>query len=347
MMRTSRPGFLLRAAATLTAAGLVLTGCGSSEEPTEAKPSPSAPAEPDHEPLTGVELPEGQTAARKHPAYIVKIDNTAASDPQYGLAKADMVVQELVEGGVTRLAVAYYSQLPKEAGPVRSMRATDAGIAAPINAKIMTSGAAPYTFAQLKKHDISWIDMSTPYVVRDTSKPHDFLHSVVGKVAKAGNAAAKDGKAKRPGDFMPWGDATTKLAGGKPAKAVDVKFSQARTDNWVFKGGKYRLQNNYMSKSGQFLADTVVVAQTKTTIAPYKDPGGAIVPVSHFTGRGKAWIMRAGQIVEATWVKKGEKGAVTFTDASGAAIEIPPGKVWLDLIPKGNGQVEPGGVIVK
>jgi hypothetical protein len=211
----------------------------------------------------------------------------------------------------------------------------------------MTSGAAPYTFAQLKKHDISWIDMSTPYVVRDTSKPQDFLHSVVAKVAKVGKAAEKKGKAKRPGDFMPWGDATTELAGGKPAKAVDVKFSTARTDNWLFKGGKYHLQNNYRAKSGQFLADTVVVAQTKTTIAPYKDPSGAIVPVSHFTGRGKAWILRAGQIVEATWVKKGEKGAVAFTDAKGAPIEIPPGKVWLDLIPQGNGQVEPGGVSVR
>ncbi|GGR52162.1 hypothetical protein J2S40_000634 [Nocardioides luteus] len=346
-MRTSRPGFLLRAAATLTAAGLVLTGCGSSDEPTDSKPSPSAPAEPDHEPLTGVELPKGQTAEREHPAYIVKIDNTAASDPQYGVAKADMVVQELVEGGVTRLAVAYYSQLPKEAGPVRSMRATDAGIAAPIGAEIMTSGAAPYTFAQLKKHDVKWIDMSTPYVVRDTSKPHDFLHSVVGKVAKAGKAEAKGGDAKRPDDFFPWGDATTTLAGGKPAKAVDVRFSDARTDNWVFRNGKYRLKNNYMSKGGQFLAETVVVAQTKTTIAPYKDPGGAIVPVSHFTGRGKAWILREGQIVEATWEKEGENGTVSLTDAAGKEIKLPPGKVWLDLIPEGNGQVEPGGVTVK
>ena len=223
-MRTSRPGFLLRAAATLTAAGLVLTGCGSSEEPTDAKASPSAPAEPDHEPLTGVELPEGQTAARKHPAYIVKIDNTSASDPQYGLAKADMVVQELVEGGVTRLAVAYYSQLPKEAGPVRSMRATDAGIAAPIDAKIMTSGAAPYTFAQLKKHDVEWIDMSTPYVVRDTSKPHDYLHSVVGKVAKAGNAAAlftdKDGRVVL--------DLLVKGQSPKPGVSWDTQMAQAR-----------------------------------------------------------------------------------------------------------------------
>jgi hypothetical protein len=46
----------------------------------------------------------------------------------------DLVVEELVEDGVTRLAAFYYSQLPSKVGPVRSMRASDIGIVSPARA---------------------------------------------------------------------------------------------------------------------------------------------------------------------------------------------------------------------
>lgn len=340
-----RTRVLLQIGAPLVALGLVLTACGGGSHKPAAKPSPSAPPKPDHEPLTGVQLPMGKTAARKHPVYIVKIDNTDASDPQQGIGSADLVVQELVEGGITRLAVMFNSQLPKSAGPVRSMRATDAGIAAPVGARIMTSGAAPYTYAQLKKAHVSWLGMDSPYAVREPGGPYDYLHSVVAKVAKAGQDAEKKSKAVRPHDFMPWGPAAP--IKGKPAKHVAVRFSAARTDDWVMRGGKYHLTNSHMAKRSTFEADTVVVAQVQTSIAPYKDPSGAQVPVSHFNGKGKGWILHNGQMEQVTWQKKGEDGAVTFADAAGKPIKVPAGKLWLDLIPAGSSTVPAGSVSVQ
>ena len=65
---------------------------------------------------------------------VAKIDNTYASAPQIGLGEADMVVEELVEGGLTRLAAFYYSEIPGDVGPVRSMRASDIGIVSPVKA---------------------------------------------------------------------------------------------------------------------------------------------------------------------------------------------------------------------
>ena len=76
---------------------------------------------------------------------VTKIDNSSASRPQVGLSKADLITEELVEGGITRLAVFYYQQLPEVAGPVRSMRASDIGIVKPAHADIVASGAAPPT----------------------------------------------------------------------------------------------------------------------------------------------------------------------------------------------------------
>ena len=103
-------------------------------------------------PLTGQVL-EGDAAAR--PVLAVKMDNSGASAPQVGLGSADLVAEELVEGGITRLAVFYQSRMPREVGPVRSMRATDIGIVQPLGAALVASGAAPQTNARLKDAGIT------------------------------------------------------------------------------------------------------------------------------------------------------------------------------------------------
>ena len=100
-------------------------------------------------PLTGLPAP---AETPNHPVMIVKIDNTAASEPQVGLAKADMVVEELVEGGITRLAAMFYSKLPAKAGPVRSARASDIGVVTPTHAVLIASGMAPPTVAPRMNH---------------------------------------------------------------------------------------------------------------------------------------------------------------------------------------------------
>ncbi|HEX2893259.1 MAG TPA: DUF3048 domain-containing protein, partial [Marmoricola sp.] len=112
-------------------ASLALAGCGGKSNDKKAEPRPSSqPTQGGTQlaavwPLTGLPAPE---TTPNHPVMIVKIDNTAASDPQYGLGSADMVVEELVEGGITRLAAMFYSKLPAKAGPVRSARASDIGV---------------------------------------------------------------------------------------------------------------------------------------------------------------------------------------------------------------------------
>ncbi len=86
---------------------------------------------------------DGDSAVEKHPILVTKIDNTTSSSPQVGPHKADLVVEEgLVEGGLTRLAVFFYSEVPDNAGPVRSMRASDIGIVPSDHAAVVTSGAA-------------------------------------------------------------------------------------------------------------------------------------------------------------------------------------------------------------
>ena len=90
-------------------------------------------------PLTGLPVTGDDEAAQTHPVMVLKMDNTYASSPQVGLGEADMVVEELVEGGMTRLAAFYYSKIPGDVGPVRSMRASDIGIVSPVDATVVLS----------------------------------------------------------------------------------------------------------------------------------------------------------------------------------------------------------------
>ena len=66
------------------------------------------------------------------------------------------MVEELVEGGLTQLAAFYYSLLQRTVGPVRSMRASDIGIVAPVAASIVTSAAAPQTIARLEAAGVTF-----------------------------------------------------------------------------------------------------------------------------------------------------------------------------------------------
>ncbi len=328
----------LSVAATL-AAGLVLAGCGggeetSSESPsTSTKASSSAPAPaPETWPLTGLRVPDGRSP--KSPAYIVKIDNTGDSAPQYGLGKADLVVEELVEGGITRLAAFFQSQLPTKVGPVRSMRLTDIGIAKPLGAEIVTSGAAPVTLDGLARAGVKFADMSNPAVRRLSDGSHDSLHSVVADLKQL---AAQKKHPARPVDYLPFGTAKA-LPAGQSAKAVDARMSAARTAHWQFMGSKYVLQNGYMPDGDVFKADTVITCMVRTSTAPYLDPVGNPVPVSHFEGQGQAVIFHNGKAIRATWKKPKVGDTVTFVTKQGQ-IKVPAGRTWIHLVPVNGGGV--------
>jgi hypothetical protein len=349
-MRSSRA--LVRAIVPLALSGLVLTGCGGgggskSSNPAGSSSAPGAPVSsaapaPTTDPLTGLQASDG--GVTNHPVFIAKIDNTSSSKPQYGIGDADLVTQELVEGGITRLAVFFYSKLPEKAGPIRSMRLTDIGVAKPLNAKLVTSGAAPVTLNGLAKAGVKFIDMNNPNVRRILDGTHDTLHSVEANIGKLG-ASANQKTPARPEDFFQWGT-DADFTGTIPATTVDTKIGNAPGSNdvWKYVGGKYVLQNGYMDPGSVYKPDTVIALTVKTSIAPYKDPAGNPVPVSHFEGKGKAVIFHGGKALKAKWSKDGVEGLPTFTTKDGSAVKIPAGHVWLALVPKGGQSVSAGSV---
>jgi hypothetical protein len=289
-------------------------------------------------PLTCEPL-NGGSAATTHPVYIAKIDNSGARGavPQYGLGSADFVTEELVEGGITRLAVFFYSKLPAKAGPIRSTRLTDIALAKPLGAHIVTSGGAPVTISGVQAAGIPLITMQNPHVRRVLDGTHDVLHSVLADIQAIGNEANQP--SATPRTLLPCGV----FKGAGSATTIAVRFSGVSTTRWSYAGGQYTMTNGSMAQGDVFHPNTIIVAKVTTSDAGYRDPAGNYVPASHFEGKGQAIIFANGKFQKVTWHKAAIETLPTFTDAAGKPVYINPGRTMLEMIPSGNDPQVPAG----
>ena len=135
------------------------TGCGPEEAPR--RPRPSAPrrarrAAPAGARAVAAHRRGGRGGARR-PALAVKIENSVDARPQSGLNAADVVWEEVVEGGITRFVAVYHSTLPPEIGPIRSVRPMDAAIAGPLHGLFAFSGGqGPFVDADRRRRHCRW-----------------------------------------------------------------------------------------------------------------------------------------------------------------------------------------------
>lgn len=334
--RLHHPSSSQAVVSALVAASLLLAGCsgGDEETPSDAAPSEptssetsEAPPEPTYWPLTGLERTGN---APKHPVIVTKVDNTSSSAPQVGLGAADLVVEELVEGGYTRLAAFYYSKVPAAIGPVRSMRASDIGIV-PEGATVVTSGAAPVTINRINGAGIPWITEGAAGVYRETSRsaPYNLF-------ARLGDIAKRLKPDEEPPPYLPWGTEADLPQGGK-ARTLTADFG-AHSTTWQFQDGGYVNTNSYAAEGDRFPADSVLVMRVRVGDAGYRDPAGYPVPETKFEGTGTAMLFHGGRVIRGTWKKDGLTGAIELSTQKGE-LTVPAGHVWVELVPAVNGNL--------
>ena len=332
-LESLRPRRGLRRFAALTALGLAassgLAACsgdshsllGGDDSHHHKKAVPVSP-------LTGLAL-TGKVP--QHPVMTVKIDNSANSAPQVGLSGADMVAEELVEGGITRLAAFYLTHTPTRVGPVRSMRATDIGVVKPLGGVLICSGGAAPTVKRVKEADIRTFTEGAAGFARDSgrSAPYNLfidLQTLAGTLKPA----------KLASPYLPFGNA--KLPKGKPAAGLTATFSPSSSTSFTYAGGRYTNVDTNAASGDQFRPQTVLVLRVQVGDAGYLDPAGNHVPETKFTGQGPAMVFHGGRLVRGTWVKNGLDADVTLKNG-GHNLQLPPGPVWVELVPANGGNV--------
>lgn len=307
---------------------------GSTPDPEAASASPTKIVE--ISPLTGEALRKGRPA---NPVFVVKVENTDGGAPQYGLDKADMVLEELVEGGLTRLAAFYYSRLPSKVGHVRSLRTSDIGIAGPVGGQIVASGGANGAYNKVENAGITVFseDAGSPGFSSDPLKYRPY-----NRLINLKTVAKKAKRSKINGPYLPFGpvgSAPTTTATAKTATAATVRFSNATSTSWKLDGQQWVRTNGHAAKGTDYRADNLIVLFCRVGDAGYLDPAGNPVPETVFEGKGEAMVFHGDKVDTVTWRKPSLKESLSFTAADGTPYPIAPGHAFLELVPKGAGSV--------
>jgi hypothetical protein len=278
-------------------------------------------------PLTGVltdVLPQ-------RPALIVKVSNSPEARPQTGLDRADVVLEELTEGGVTRFVAVLHSDLPDVIGPVRSARPVDAQIVSGFGiAGVAYSGARPEVRALFSAVPAISITEGAPGFFRDDGTyashpfaPHDlFLRTTEGLAAvEAGGA--------RPLTDLGWVFSDEPPPGGGAGVELEVEMSRAFTTGWRYDGASYRRSQNgvpsTVTGAGSIAAANVVVLAVRHYI------GASGYPETDVLGTGEATVLRDGRRYPARWTKASPVAPLALFDAAGDPFPLARGSTWILL----------------
>lgn len=329
--------FRTRTVVLLAGVALGLSACAGEPDPqpTQAAPpttEPTEPPEPILSPLTGLEV----DALPDNPVYVVKIDNTRPANPQVALNQADLVVEEMVEGGVTRLAALFHTQLPDSVGPVRSLRATDIGIAAPVAAELVASGGARVTLNRISGADITYFSHDNGddgfWRERGRRAPYNVFVDLTRIDAQSSGEANET-------PYFAWArDGVAATTPATVATKATVRFSQLHSTQVAFADGVWK-RSNGLAGANDFAAQNLVVLFADEVDAGYRDPSGAPVPETKFEGTGRAVVFIGDKVVEGEWTKANPGSTIELRDEAGAPIVLPPGKVWVHLPTKKRGSI--------
>ncbi|MGB3413755.1 MAG: DUF3048 domain-containing protein [Microbacteriaceae bacterium] len=333
-------------ALALASVAALLVGCAqmpaapsadTSETTSTPTPEPyiSDYVEPDAtlvSPLTGMIVPATEVTG---PSLAAKIDNHNDARPQFGLETTDVVFEELVEGGITRYVAIWYSNVPAQVGPVRSIRPMDPDIISPFGGIVTYSGGRTPFINLMRKAPVynaihGYGHADTIHRISSRYAPHNV-------VVEAQTLLKQQAAIASPQQMFAFSDgvaSSTAVEQGSDIARIDVRFSPIRYPTWLWDAasGRYlRLQEGSkdMSASGvQLSATNVLVMKVGIKYDMARD-----VPRTVMVGSGDAWVSTGGKTLKIRWTKPSRDAPIQFTDADGVTIRLAPGNTWIELMP--------------
>lgn len=314
----------------------------SSDEPEPPTDAAVKTPEPDPTcPLTGATA-SGEGASR--PAVAVKIENSPAAYPLSGLGEAEVVFEELVEGGMTRFMAIYHCTDTKKAGPVRSARVVDPPIVSPFTRILAAAGGNALVLKALDKANIVTVDEDTAGgALRRISRPgissEHTLYANTEIVRKVGSKGFDDPPAVGIFSFggLP--------SGGRTAKSVTLNFTQNDPIVYKWSGAAWeRTQHGapFDVEGPKLEIDNLIIELHKVDYSKklFDVAGNPSIEIVDAVGSGEALVFRDGEVFEATWSRKAVTDKVVYETKDGEEMPLKEGSTWVALLPNSKGQVK-------
>jgi len=275
--------------------------------------------------LTGLADPLG--VAEHRCAVTVEVDNNLAAHPHYGLEQADVVYEEVVEGGYTRLLAVFNSQAPNRVGDVRSVRRTDQSIVWPLRGIYAYSGGAQYALDSINAATVTQLDeiSAGPLMFRDPSRsaPHDLYAHVDQMYTRCADPS--------PPPLFTYRAARTQVA-GSPVASMPVGFISGFAVTWTWDPRTNTWKRSIFGAPEITASGTQIAASNVVVMfARYAPHAGAMGAEATLTGHGTAWVFTAGKVIKGTWSRPNKVKPAEILDSARHPISLTPGRTWVEI----------------
>lgn len=299
-------------------------------------------------PLTGLVAQDGGAVKRR--PLNVRLPNDPLARPQEGLAKADVVFEMIVEGGITRYAAIYHSQNPAAVGPVRSYRFSDLHLTQLLKGALVASGATNEETDAVTRSvnagnmlSIDQVRQVAPYYrVGGRPAPNNLFANL--EVARQtlnqiGGGTPVDVPSLKFLPAVEHDPTAGGFVGSVTATTVTIPFQrEPATFTWDEGSKGYRraqagVRTVDPAGSAPILARNVIAIHTNiwlTTVV--QDIFGSLGLDYRMTGGGKVSVFRDGRRQDGTWKRDNPLDQFTFFDQQGNEISLSPGQSWIHFV---------------
>ncbi|MBC8194400.1 MAG: DUF3048 domain-containing protein [Actinobacteria bacterium] len=265
------------------------------------------------------------------PVLAVKIDNVTRAHPQAGINQADVVYEELVEAGISRLIAVFQSAGAPVVGPVRSARTSDPPLLIGFDRPLFAySGANRGTQEAVDASSLLDVghDAEPSLFWRSTDRraPHNLFTSTEGLWA-----VHPDRTSVPPAPFLFRFEGEALPDSAEPAAGVFIDFGRTEVDyEWNGTGWQRTHNGNpHMDDQGVRVAPAnmvILFTEYGTSAADSRSPEAITA------GSGTAWVFTDGHLINAEWRRTDSSLPAKLT-AGGDPVLLTPGRTWVALAP--------------
>lgn len=280
--------------------------------------------------------PEGGVPNRA--ALAVKVENLSVARPQAGLAGADVIYEEPVEGGITRFVAIFQCNNAGRVGPVRSGRLVDPDILVQYGEPLFAySGAASQVINAIGRtgviQDLGFDEASGLYEEDpNRAAPHHLFVSTK-EVYREGR------KGTVPEPVFEFSEEEPGKPGSKKAKVVHLNFSPDADVFWEYKRKAEVWERSHgttphtLEDGSRVEAANIIVQIVKLEDSGIIDAAGNPSPEVDSIGSGKAFVFRNGRVISGRWERRSKDEVTQYVTKDGDVIPLAPGVTWVELFP--------------